>query len=258
MTKRGGVGTFVLIILVLISLAVGGGGVYLFQKEHAKSIELEEKLDDITAKQKASEMNLANYKRKSADFENKLKLAEENIGKLSNLLDEEKSARLKALAKLDQLSLDLQEQKSLRSDLENKLNKSEEDSRKTQEQMVELGSRKSELEAKIRGLEAKTKGIELGNITVQPAADNNQRSVSAGGLEGSVSVVNRDYNFAVINLGAKDGLKSGELFSVYNGNKYIGDLKVEKVHDAMSAAGFTSGGIREKISEGDKVVQKTK
>jgi hypothetical protein len=76
--------------------------------------------------------------------------------------------------------------------------------------------------------------------------------------EGKVLVVNNDYNFIVINLGNKEGVEIGQLFSVYRGNKYIGDVKVEKVHDSMSAAGFVTPDIKDKVNEGDKVVRKNK
>jgi hypothetical protein len=77
-------------------------------------------------------------------------------------------------------------------------------------------------------------------------------------LEGKVLVVNRDYNFVVINLGSQQGIKLDDEFAVYHKEKYIGDIKVEKLHDSMSAAGFVSTQIKDKIAEGDKVVLKTK
>lgn len=78
-------------------------------------------------------------------------------------------------------------------------------------------------------------------------------SVQGGG---KVLVVNKDYNFVVINLGAKDGVSIGDVFSVAHAGKYLGDVKVEKVHDTMAAAGFMTQGMRDKISEGDKVTLK--
>jgi len=69
-------------------------------------------------------------------------------------------------------------------------------------------------------------------------------------------VVNKDYNFVVINLGLQQGIKINDLFSVYHKEKYIGDIKVEKLHESMAAAGFVSAQIKDKISEGDKVVLK--
>jgi hypothetical protein len=62
----------------------------------------------------------------------------------------------------------------------------------------------------------------------------------------------------VINLGSKDGVALGNEFAVYRNNKFIGDMKVEKVHDAMAAAGFSSPDMKDKVNEGDKVVQKAK
>ncbi|MDD5155698.1 MAG: hypothetical protein PHF11_04340 [Candidatus Omnitrophica bacterium] len=118
---------------------------------------------------------------------------------------------------------------------------------------------------------AKPMGVELGKIVVtpetgkgpaapqpaQPATKgNNFAAVPA--LTGKIIVVNKDYNFVVINLGASDGVSVGEVFSVSRKDKYIGDIKVEKVHDTMSAAGFVSADLKNKFSEGDRVVLKTK
>jgi len=41
-----------------------------------------------------------------------------------------------------------------------------------------------------------------------------------------------------------------------HGGKNIGEVKVEKVHDTMSAAGFVSPELKDKILEGDSVIQK--
>jgi hypothetical protein len=72
-------------------------------------------------------------------------------------------------------------------------------------------------------------------------------------LSGNILVINRDYNFAVINLGSKNSIGVGDVFSVYHNDKYIGDVKVEKVHESMSAVGFLSSELKDKISEGDKI-----
>lgn len=85
-----------------------------------------------------------------------------------------------------------------------------------------------------------------------------KKTAAASAVEAKVLVVNKDYNFVVINLGSKDGIAVGNVFSLYHANKYIGDVKVEKVHDSMAAAGFISNNIKEQISEGDKAVRKNK
>jgi type II secretory pathway pseudopilin PulG len=94
--------------------------------------------------------------------------------------------------------------------------------------------------------------------SAKPAAQKPQETKASPQLEGKVLVINKDFNFAVINLGTKDGIEVGNLFSVYHGKKYLGDIKVEKVHESMSAAGFVAVALKDKVSEGDKVVLKAK
>ncbi len=255
----------ILIVLILISLSLAGGGFYLFQKERAKTLDLEQKLEELNAKQRATEARLKESERLISDLQVKLQQAKSQIDALGNDLQQEKAGRLEATATLEQFKQDLEQQKGLRSDLEKKLNEAQNDLRKTQSQLKALVSQKEELEIKLRDSEVKSKEVELGNIVVnpeviapQPTVEKKESNIQAKGLEGKVLVINKDYNFAVINLGSKDGVSLGDVFSIYQNNKYVGDVKVEKVHDSMSAAGFLSGDIKDKVKEGDKVVQKVK
>jgi myosin heavy subunit len=160
-----------------------------------------------------------------------------------------------------------------------------------QSQRTELEVKIKNLEAKMQP-EAQDKGVELGKIVVgtetaattdsqplskkkkgkdkpvkvkaekkKPATKKSARppkeEQTASGLTGKVLVVNKDYDFLVISLGSKDGVVSGDTFSVYHNNKYLGDVTVEKLHDSMAAVGFVSQDIKDKVSEGDKVVKKT-
>jgi len=260
----------ILIVLLLISLSLAGGGFYLLQKERAKTLDLEQKLEDLNVKQRATETKLKESERLISDLQVKLQEAKSQIDTLNNDLQQEKTGRDEALATLDQLKQDLEQQKGLRSDLEKKLNDAENDLRKTQSQLKQMESQRLELDSKVKELEAKSKEVELGNIVVspepkttkpkatQPKAEKKELSTQAQGMEGKVLVINKDYNFAVINLGSKDNVNLGDVFSIYHNDKYVGDVKVEKVHDSMSAAGFLSADIKDKVNEGDKVVQKVK
>ena len=72
-------------------------------------------------------------------------------------------------------------------------------------------------------------------------------------LEAKVLEVNKDYGFVLINLGSRDGLSSGEGFSVYRQGSYVGDIQVERIQEAMSACGFLSKEIQNRIKQGDEV-----
>ena len=263
MIRRPNTPVIILAVLILISLSLAGGGFYLFQKERAKTLDLEQKLEELNAKQRAMEAKLKESERLISDMQVKLQEAKSQIDTLGNDLQQEKTARVEALSKIEQFRADLEQQKGLRSDLEKKLSVAEEDLRKAQSQLKLLASQRTALESKIKDLETKSKEIELGNIVVNPEtiqlpAEKKEETAQAPRLEGKILVINKDYNFMVINLGTKDGISSGDVFSIYHNNKYVGDAKVEKVHDAMSAAGFLSEGIKDKVNEGDEVVQKVK
>ena len=273
----------IFIILILVSLSFAGTGLFLLQKEKTKNLNLQEELDSLKIKHNAAETRLEEYKKTISQLDLKLKDAQTNIDTLTSSLEQETKAKQEALDQVQQLKADLQQQKGLRADLETKLEQTQKDAEKAQAQLKEIESKKAELEAKIKDLEAQgqqtqgqqeaqAQGVELGTIVVGPegssvsgqatsslSAEQPKEKAITSSLEGKVLVVNKDYNFAVINLGSKDGVNAGDVFALYHNNKYIGDIKVEKIHESMSAADFTtSGSIKDAVSEGDRVVQKAK
>jgi len=253
----------VLIVSVIILVAISGGFFVMLQKEKAKNVSLAEELEDIKTRLKITETKLDDSKKVVSDLGAKLQQAEGQISELSTTLEQEKVSKDEALAKIEQLRLDLEQQKSLRVDLEHKFETAQKGALAMQAQLKELGAKKTDLETKIKELEDKAKqaqaqsGVELGKIVVGLEKSQKQPAQPVG-IAAKVLVVNKDYNFAVINMGSKDGVNVGDVFSVYHNEKYVGDVKVEKIHDSMSAAGFLSADIKDKVFEGDKVVRKGK
>ncbi|PIP20182.1 MAG: hypothetical protein COX40_06180 [Candidatus Omnitrophica bacterium CG23_combo_of_CG06-09_8_20_14_all_40_11] len=272
----------IFIILIVVSLSFAGAGFYLLQKEKTKNLSLQEELHSLKIKHNVVEIKLEEYKKTISQLELKLKDAQTSIDTLMGTLEQETKAKQEALDQVQQLKTDLQQQKGLRVDLETKLQQAQKDAEKTQAQLKEIESQKTELEAKIKELEVQVQqpqtqqqtqaqGVELGTIVVGPEGSSvpgqaassvstkqpKEKAVALS-LEGKVLVVNKDYNFVVINLGSEDGVNSGDIFALYHNNKYIGDIKVEKIHESMSAADFTSASTKDAVSEGDRAVQKTK
>lgn len=271
--------TLLLFVIIILSLGLAGGVYMLLQKEHAKNIDLQTQLEDVKTKQRIAETRLEESKKIISDMDTKLQDAQGKIDGLNANLENEKSAKQEAIAQIDALKSELDNQKQLRADVEKKLTQAQDDLERTQGQLKELGTQRADLEAKLkevlaktRELEAKSSPVELGTVVVNPETNQpvpetseqygesaSQSEVPASqGLEGKVLVINKDYNFAVVNLGSRDGISLGSIFSVFHGDQYLGDLKVEKVHDSMAAAGFLSTDVKEKITEGDKAILKTK
>lgn len=260
----------IFIILILVSLSLAGAGFYLLQKEKMKNFGLQEELDSLRIKQNAAETKLEEYRKTITQLEVRLKEAQANIDSLAGTLEQEMKEKQEAQDQVQQLKSDMEQQKGLRASLETKLLQAQKDAEKAQAQLKDVESKKAKLEARLKELEAEVQqaeaqpesqdqGVELGTIVVgSEGAGASAEQKAAASLEGKVLVVNKDYNFVVINLGSKDGVNAQDVFALYRGNKYIGDIKVEKIHESMSAADFMSAAIKDTVSEGDRVVRKTK
>ena len=74
-------------------------------------------------------------------------------------------------------------------------------------------------------------------------------------LEGRVLVVNKDYNFVVVDLGKSDGINTDDNFIVYQDDSPVGNIIIEEVRPNMSVAAFISSELKDRVKEGDRVVR---
>ncbi len=285
MHRKGSILLSVLIVLFIISLAATAGVFYLYQKEYAQNVKLQAQVVELENRQRQMVGQLDDSKKLAAELQLKLQEAKSSMDILTGELAAEKLAHAEKSNKLEQFKTDLAEQKSLREDLENRLSQVQKDSKQIKEQIKIMQQQKVALEEKIKGLEAGADGVELGKVVVNPETSSSAKdvaqaqsktadkktnasvtkaskvtkkeSLSAVGQEGKVMIVNKEFNFVVINLGSKDKINVGDEFLVSRAGKAIGDIKVEKVHEAMSAAGFVVD-LKDLIQENDKVTQKIK
>jgi myosin heavy subunit len=267
----------ILIVLILISLGLAGVAFFNLQQEQAKSARLQNELEGVKTKQKITETKLEETKKMVSSLEGKLKENLDQIDALNQELAQVKTEKNEAVTQLQQLTSEVESQKKLRADLEERVAQIQNDAKSKEEQLSALAAKKTELETKIKDLEEKSKSIELGKIVVTPepvapvaeatptvvpiaTIETTQQVINAPVTKnaGKVLVVNKEYNFLVINLGSKDGIKVGDEFLVYHNDKNIGVTKVEKVHDFMSSLGFdaTATDIKEQVVVGDKVAKK--
>lgn len=70
-------------------------------------------------------------------------------------------------------------------------------------------------------------------------------------LNGEILQINNKYNFVVINLGVKTGLKKHELLGVYRDKQKIGKIKIIELREQVSAADIVS--FEKNIRRGDVV-----
>ncbi|MCK5305987.1 MAG: type II secretion system protein GspD [Candidatus Omnitrophica bacterium] len=79
-----------------------------------------------------------------------------------------------------------------------------------------------------------------------PRREKEDKSNPGGLLKGEVLVVEKKYNFAIINLGEDDGLKAGDILPVYFKGKFVGDIKVVEFRQGMTVVDTTKApGVKE-------------
>ncbi len=259
MSNNKGKAAVFLIIIIIIALGLGGGAYYLLQKEKAKSADLDQQLKKAEAEQRATKAELDEANNRISGLQTNLSNAQSRISDLNSSLERERAAKDISLLDVEKYKSELEKETGLKAAIQKKLDDSakgvktmEARLKEMESKIAELESKKKALEEKVKGLEEKVQNVELGKIVVSPDQTKSETPAPAK-LEGKIAVINKEYSFAVINLGNKDGVTVGSVFGVSHANKYVGDLKVEKVHDNMSAAGFVSPDLKDKIAEGDKV-----
>ena len=112
----------------------------------------------------------------------------------------------------------------------------------------------SEVKEEISELEPPTKsGVKTPNEPEPPAKAVTFNKTAQTIASGSVLLVNRTYNFIVLNLGSKHGLGMDEVLSVRRNGTEIGKARVEKLYDDYSAAYIIEEKSDQPIGEGDAV-----
>ena len=128
--------------------------------------------------------------------------------------------------------------------------------------LADLERAKADLESKVMELSGQPM-VELDKVLVK--GDQGGAGAGASGLalpvptsavpsmDGQVVVINREFDFIVMNLGRNHGLSVGQEFQVVRGTEILGRVKVEKVYDELSAAALLPESKKSAIREGDAV-----
>lgn len=86
-------------------------------------------------------------------------------------------------------------------------------------------SEKMQLEDRIRNRSQSSEGVELKKIVVKMKPP----------VEGMILEVNPRYNFAVVNLGSKDDLRSGDVVDIYRRGEFVARAVAENIYEDMSS-----------------------
>jgi len=169
----------IIIALFVVSLIATIGVSFLYQKERAVNVKLQEQIVALENLQRSTASKLDESKKSATELTLKLQDAKSRIDDLSAQLETVKSEHAVTTNQLDQFKADISKQKSLREDLESRLNQVQDEGKQIKEQIKIMEQQKAALEEKIKNLESGASGVELGKVVVNPDAFVADRNVAA-------------------------------------------------------------------------------
>jgi septal ring factor EnvC (AmiA/AmiB activator) len=235
-----------LITLAGICLLCTAGLLFFVIQEKNKRIETEQ---ELLLTQKAKE----SLQRELEQTQFKLLQLKDRAKLLTQQIKQEKSnyqAALKKIADKDvqiqELENSLSQEMQQRESIANTLAQLKENYNRVEQELKKTKLEAKELRENLNKFTAKKTGVELKKIVVRPPK---KRS-----LKGKVLVVNREFDFVVIDLGRKNDVQIGDQFAIYQDSQEVGKVKVEKVYDLFSTASMFPGSQERKIRE-DSIVK---
>ena len=233
----------ILLLIASVALYIGKAN------EKIRRIAVGQQLEDAEYENTELRKDLDEIKVVKSDLELKLTAAEQQAQALAKQFEEEKKAKLeiaeqiqKKDAEIDRLKTEISSEKSARTDLEQKLKLAQKDYSDLEGKIAKL-KRESESAPDRQQRASSDRDISLEKIVVKPSF-----------IEGSVMVVNDEFNFVIVDLGTNNGIQSGMSLSIYRDDAFLGKVQVEKIYEDMCAAAILPNWTSRNIQEGDKAV----
>ena len=268
-------------VLAALAMGVAAVAIYLQMQEREVRMARERELQLATAENDSLKTHLQEVEVAKSKMEEDLSRAKKDV-----LESREELAKSVEAQQVLSKSIEDREQEITR--LTKDLSQTKDEAQKTgaqitslqrerddvKRQVADLERAKSQLESKVMELSSSSQQMDSGQPTVEldkifvsssPSSSSVTSAVSpmtsssvlpvtsSSDAGGEVVVVNREYDFVVMNLGKNHGLSIGQEFQIVRGNQVLGKVKVEKVYDELSAAAILPESQKNSIREGDSV-----
>jgi SMC interacting uncharacterized protein involved in chromosome segregation len=213
--------------------------------------DLQARVEDLTKTKARMEETVAKARQDLAFSEEQLAKAVQTQQSLSKAVED----REKEISRVTQ---DLDQARAQAKDATAQVAKIQQERETFKRQLAQVQQAKSDLEAQVAAQSSERPMVELPKVLVTNEelprrSGASSRQVPAPPVDGQVVVVNREYDFVVMNLGKNHGLAIGQELRIVRGDQVLGTVKVEKVYDELSAAAILPDSQKENIREGDLV-----
>ncbi len=236
--------TPILIGLIALLLILAMSSLLLLKKEKDSRATVEKRLEQTEAMVQTLQAKLDESNKLVLQLNESIKDSDGRIASLTQEMTQTKDSASSLAAERDSLKAELEASKASKEEALAKLDSAQKELEDIQAKLKTVTQEKEALAKKLKDLEAA--GVQLDKIVVSYSESS----------EGQVMTVNREYNFVVSSLGQRDNIQVGQPLYLFQGDKFIGDLKVEKVENAMSVATPQGPDIISVVKEGDIVKTK--
>lgn len=239
----------ILIIIVALSLTLASTAFFLLQQQTHKCTELTSQLDQAFQREKLIQSSLDSSTQQVQRLNILVKESQDKI-ETSNSETSSLENKNKGLSQeLSQLKKHLQVTNNQNVDFIKQIDDLKVKLKQKERRVDALNKEKEDLASK---LEKKRGFISLEKIVVGPQVPQELVQI----LEGKIVNVDKKFKFLIIDRGEKDYVNVGDVFSCFSLDKEIGDVKVEKVYETLSAANFLPNLQFRLLKKGLKVIRR--
>lgn len=293
MNNAGKTITIFLGLIVVLLVSTASISIFLLNKETEKRKAVDAALNDAQGSISRLQGDLKVAQNKAFVLEEKNKEADTRINSLEEELDVEKGlkeAMKTENAKLKQdLDTVLLEKDALQADKDKLAADFQEKEKVSQQELQTRDSRVKELETKVADVEkqlteanaaiektkqdqAAAEAAAAAAATAAKPAEGSEAAVEdsatkeveldkiivskSDSSKGRILSVDKETEFVIFDMGSKSGVKQGDVLSVMRGDDYLGDIKVSRVQEEMSAADLIPPFSSRMVRKNDNVVPK--
>jgi len=129
----------------------------------------------------------------------------------------------------------------------------EQDKAGLQVQIDDLNTTVARMEDEQQDLKDKITTLEQTVVELEGLTGEGSIKALPKGLHGKIVVVNKDWNFVILDLGSNDGLVPNAEMLVHRGDKLIGKVQISGVTRELSIADINADWVQGQVKEGDFV-----
>lgn len=176
-----------------------------------------------------------------------------NLAQASGMLAQARTDIAQLNTDLEQAKTELETRNTELADANNRIDQITSNLNELQERASTATLSQEELQSSIQRLRDENESLRQARA-MGPRDETTEPGGPPRGLSGSILLVNPEWNFVVLNLGTKHGVRQGNEFMIHRDGRLISKVRVRDAQEFVSIADILPTWRRGEIVEGDPVL----